>query len=606
MIASGRNEVVDDGEAGKNSPFAESLLRLLEQYRGTGVNTAELADKLTKNVAWNYSQTPIAEALDQLGHLGGQFIFHPRRNEARDWQRACEADTAVAYSAFIEAWPASSRLEEAHWKRASLLHRLQAYNHYLDTFPQGRHADDAIDRIEEIEDDTRFEDARRLGQAGLRRFIRSYPDSRHIEAARKELQRLRAQVAEPEAWRIASNENSIPAYERYLSEYPEGAHAAEARSRIASMEKTEDPPPEDPPSKDPPWWKKPLMIGGVVVLVLLVCLITWKIFSPTPTVDPLEKLKKGGYAIGNFVDSVAIYSKKKGEREVMGLVNKSGKLLGKEYHKVEAFQNGYAVCCQSDTFGYINLKGDEIISPQYDTAWGFESNGLAKVKLDSFTFYVNNKNEQKIIEPTMVYVQGGSFTMGSPENEKVRDDNEIQQTVGSFYMGKYEVTQREWVSVMTRYTSNRDRHSKSDSCPVVRVSWEYAQKYIRKLNELTGEHYRLPTEVEWEYAARGGNQRQGYKYAGSDTLDVVGWYKNNSGDEMHPVGDRRANELGLYDMSGNVYEWCKDTYHAKGTDHVIRGGSFRSEKLRCRVDNRDLNERSDPHYSIGFRLARDP
>ena len=216
----------------------------------------------------------------------------------------------------------------------------------------------------------------------------------------------------------------------------------------------------------------------------------------------------------------------------------------------------------------------------------------------------------------MVRVEGGTFTMGATsEQGSDADDDEKpahQVTLSSFSIGKYEVTQEEWQTVMGTNPSN----FKGDRRPVEEVSWEDCQEFIRKLNALTGKRFRLPTEAEWEYAARGGNRSRGYKYAGSNDVGSIAWYDDNSGTETHPVGQKLPNELGLYDMSGNVWEWCHDWYGSyssssqtnptgasSGSIRVFRGGGWGNFARNCRSSFRSYGTPSFRDSDLGLRLA---
>ena len=219
---------------------------------------------------------------------------------------------------------------------------------------------------------------------------------------------------------------------------------------------------------------------------------------------------------------------------------------------------------------------------------------------------------------TMIGVQGGTFTMGATR-EQGGDAWDSEKpahrvTLSSFSIGQTEVTQELWEAVMGSNPSS----FKGPKLPVEQVSWDDCQEFIRKLNALTGQHFRLPTEAEWEYAARGGSKSQGYKYSGSNNLDDVAWYESNSGDKTHNVATKRANELGIYDMSGNVYEWCQDRYGedyysispssnpmgpASGSDRVYRGGCWYYGARPCRVADRDGNDAGLRSNYLGFRLA---
>jgi formylglycine-generating enzyme required for sulfatase activity len=221
------------------------------------------------------------------------------------------------------------------------------------------------------------------------------------------------------------------------------------------------------------------------------------------------------------------------------------------------------------------------------------------------------------IEKQMVHVQGGTFTMGcTPEQDDDCHNSEQpahQVTLSSYYIGKYEVTQAQWKAVMGNNPSN---FGDCDDCQVQQVSWDDVQQFIQKLNELTNKNYRLPTEAEWEFAARGGMKSNGYEYAGSNNVEDVAWHEGNSGSKTHPVGQKSPNELGIYDMSGNVWEWCEDWYgdysnssisNPKGPDsgsyRVFRGGSRYSSAGYCRVTSRGPNLPSNRSSAIGFRLA---
>lgn len=185
-------------------------------------------------------------------------------------------------------------------------------------------------------------------------------------------------------------------------------------------------------------------------------------------------------------------------------------------------------------------------------------------------------------------------------------------TLSSFHISKYEVTQELWQVVMGSNPSD----FKGSKRPVEQVSWDDCQTFIAKLNQLTGKNYRLPTEAEWEYAARGGNRSNGYKYAGSNSIGDVSWYDGNSGNTTHDVGMKRANELGLYDMAGNVGEWCNDWKGdyisggqtnprgaSSGSYRVFRGGSWIEYAKYCRVSYRRSAESTYHLSNLGLRLA---
>ena len=245
--------------------------------------------------------------------------------------------------------------------------------------------------------------------------------------------------------------------------------------------------------------------------------------------------------------------------------------------------------------------------------------------------YSNVDSIQYIPSPEMVLASGGTFKMGSksgnPDEQPTHD-----VTLSNFYIGKYEITQAQWRTVVQWKQGNKTSplnpdpsYLKGDKLPVERVSWDDIQWWISYLNEEEGTNkFRLPTEAEWEFAARGGNNTKGYTFSGSDTVGNVAWYVGNcanaTGGTSHTVGTKAANELGIYDMSGNVMEWCSDWYGlydstaqtnpigltSGASEKVLRGGNYDSDDSSCHVTSRGRNYTGAESEYVGFRVARTP
>lgn len=200
-------------------------------------------------------------------------------------------------------------------------------------------------------------------------------------------------------------------------------------------------------------------------------------------------------------------------------------------------------------------------------------------------------NPVKNIEKEMIKIQGGSMNMG---------DWGKLYTVNTFFISKYEVTQKQWEAVMG---TNPSDNKNCPDCPVEMVSYDDCQTFISKLNALTGKKYRLPTDQEWEFAAKGGKLSKGFRYSGSNFLNAVAWYEDNSGGKLHPVGQLQANELGLYDISGNAWEWIDGWYGEAGSKRNCRGGGYNHGPNDFEIFDRRMQDLDWRGPDLGFSLV---
>ena len=289
----------------------------------------------------------------------------------------------------------------------------------------------------------------------------------------------------------------------------------------------------------------------------------------------------------------------------------NGVLVGN--HNVEIRKSGYATSRQTVTISEgqtASISGSLTSSTSSFTANTLSSSSSSPSG-NTITIPVKNG-----ISIEMVKVEAGSFNMGAtPEMENPYDSEKPVHRVtltNNYYIGKYEVTQALWQAVMGSNPSG----FKGDNLPVEEVSWNECQDFISKLNAMTGKRFRLPTEAEWEYAARGGKKSRGYQYSGNNTLGDIAWYSGNSSSRTHAVGTKQPNELGIYDMAGNVWEWCQDwkgSYSSSplvnpigavsGSLRVYRGGSWSSSARGCRTSCRNCFTPNGRDNNLGLRLV---
>ncbi len=296
-------------------------------------------------------------------------------------------------------------------------------------------------------------------------------------------------------------------------------------------------------------------------------------------------------------------------------VERGGSAWGRAWSCRVSYRNDYTPGSRYHSCGFrlaISNISNEINSNKY------ESSNISDDQNTKIDYTPQNKTfNVKGVTFTMIEVRGGTFTMGAtPEQGNDADSDEKpthKVTLPSYYIGQTEVTQALWKAIMG---NNPSDHKGNNNYPVECVGWNDVQTFISKLNNITGLNFRLPTEAEWEFAARGGTMSQGYKYSGSNNISYVAWYYENSGQATHPVGTKASNELGIYDMSGNVKEWCQDWYGSyssqsdynpagagSGSDRVARGGGEWSNVWYCRVSDRCSISPDYRDCDLGFRLA---
>ena len=557
ITSGGRDETVSDG-MGKNSPFAEAIISELKHNTKSQFIVDELALRVRSITRSNATQMPQVEKMFQAGDLGGRFIFYLKtliNPEVAEWEATKADDTEGAYSRYLRKYKNGQFVDEAE----VALEILEKHK-------------------EQVEEDAAWNDAQKKNTLlGYHRYIRKYPNGRYANEADKCLDAIENNVE------TANNKKF------------EEDNAQKEKERLAHLERKEQEKVEENEREQ-----------RAEEQMWLDCKSKR---NPSVYIN--------NYPQGRFA-AEAIHLKKTIEEENIAKQKRKRK---KDIAEVNA-NPGYKF---KNTVSYDILQlNDMLIGELKNIAERLGvKNFLKSGKQDLIYLILDAQVSKKVdFEPEMVFVKGGIFNR---ESQKV--------TLSDFSIGKYPITQAQWQALM----GNNPSHFKGDdNCPVEKVSWNDCQEFIKKLNEKTGKKYRLPTEAEWEFAARGGNQSKGYEYSGSNNVDEVAWYWENSGDKKltgdwdadkvinsnyktHPVGTKKANELGIHDMSGNVWEWCNDWYRdyntkdvidpkgaKKGTYRVDRGGSWRDGAQECRVADRSVSTPTDRYNSLGFRVFLSP
>ena len=366
--------------------------------------------------------------------------------------------------------------------------------------------------------------------------------------------------------------------------------------------------------------KKRLLYGiaaGVLVLLVVILCILWGIdnsekrkaaeadqvqyLALISSADSLSKVESGLSEAMAMYDSAAVFETHYAGTRFSALFDQN------------ALSSSSRVQSQIDSIAKVRQQeSEEKLCQELAAAEQARKEREAAERRRRETGYSNGVLKVNGAEYPMVYVSGGSFMMGSDDSDADSDECPVHRvTLSSYRIGKYEVTQELWEAVM----GNNPSRFKGSRKPV-QVSWNDCQEFIRKLNSLTGQTFMLPTEAQWEFAARGGNSSNGYKYSGSNYIDSVAWHGGNSGISTHNVGTKSPNELGIYDMSGNVFEWCSDWYGSYGSgslvdpegpssgySRVLRGGCWLLSAEYCRVSRRFTNTVINGSDLLGLRLC---
>ncbi len=366
------------------------------------------------------------------------------------------------------------------------------------------------------------------------------------------------------------------------------------------------------------------VFSAIILLVLMTAYYTGiptvfakdKELSSEVQVDLFIKAAKMDLEAERWID--AVESLEKATKFGVKLPGEFHFLYGKSLFKTGSYEHAL-----SSLTNYLTLAGRD--GAFYEKAITLvikaENKQKDEIRLRSELKHQQAEDDSKN-EYGMVLIQGGCFDMGDIFDRGSVDEKPVHTVcISDFYLGKTEVTQKQWEDIV----GNNPSKFKCDDCPVERVSWHDVQGFIKKLNKRTGTNYRLPTEAEWEYAARSGGSKE--QWAGTNNDEEIGkyaWYGSTAADRTHAVALKSPNEIGIYDMMGNVWEWCSDIYdseyyehspskdpwsrrHIEGSNRVIRGGGWRSNAKCLRTTDRNKFVPTSKKFSdIGFRLARSP
>jgi formylglycine-generating enzyme required for sulfatase activity len=571
LAASSPDETAEDGFYGRNSPFTSALAEILEGNEGTELPVKTLHVQLRDLMdIKGVRQVPIEGSWKMDSNRDGEFIFLKKDVELDTWNALDKTDK-IALKAFVIKYPNGVFSAEA----MALIEEIEEIEAKE---AEKRQKDEANRKIEA--EKQAFERAKKSGtKESLSNFIFDYPLSIYRSEARKLLEI----AEEAAAWKEAKRKNLLSAFLDFQEIYGSGQYGDECQKRIDSFRK-----PAPPPGVELP--KPPVVVVTPKIETLAL------IEQPKPTIVENPKEKEVQYIENKKIKKVVVPL----FLHNITLFLLAGSLISGFYLFWVMFPHA-----KSNINNESKQTNSSKIEPTKSVLDIKDTLPTAGFKVVLSTSSVSTP----LIEPKMVKVEGGTFQMGSNAEDDEKPIHPVK--LSTFYIGKYEVTQVEWRAVMGKNPKYLTKF-KGDNMPVHSVSWNDIQDFLKKLNAC-GKKYRLPTEAEWEFAARGGTNTKGYTYSGSNDIKSVAWLYENSGNKAHAVGGRNANELGVYDMSGNVLEWCQDWYKGypgssgvidlTSSDRVIRGGNWGGYDGFCRLACRSYYSLTYRNDNLGFRLA---
>jgi len=616
-LTAGRKEIVSDGKPGMHSPFADALLYRLEHNQGS-LGVQKLCADVLEQVEANAWQTPIGEPLRVQGHRNGQFYFHPKRDEAKTWQAALAANSIDDLLDFEAQFPQSPHVtsgelderiaaleDEQLWREAARSNTVSGYREYLHRTKTGKYRQEANDAISSFR--------RKEEEAHRREQEKQAEDRRRREAedARRKEAEIKAKPVQP-----------VP------------------RDRTTAFS----------------WGNLKWALAAALAIFVIIFIIGKLVNSSE---KPATWVCEDHFARCGKIESPGGVYYMVFDGKAWGYADKNGEVfIPPRFQEVYPFDaSGLALVKENNFYGWIDRQGQERISFIFEAAAPF-ANGKAKVKIKGEEFFIDeagmpagggNIQPVSFPSPELVSVDGGQFMMGCTREQRddcSENENPLHKVIlKDFAIGKFEVTNEEFCAFLNERGNAPETGGGfrvdmgNEYCrivkkgtvfitrpgfekhPVVPVSWYGAVEYCNWLSEKTGEHFRLPSEAEWEYAARGGKESKGSRFAGGDNLREVAWISPHSDDGTKPVGTKTPNEKGIFDMSGNAWEWCADHWHdnyegAPGDgqawsiegfslERVVRGGSWASDDPRMfRVSFRGRGRASGRGDLYGFRVVQ--